>query len=111
MDTFGKLTEDVCAAPRELVNTLKEMNSVLLKIMELTVFKLTSNENALHIAKPFLNDENVAVERSYVSGRAELGIEAKQFLNGKCLAEVLHPGIEAFVMLSGAILGNAGVVS
>ena len=78
--------------------TLKEMNSVLFKIMELTVFKLTSNEDALHIAKPYLNDDNVAVERSYVS-RAELSIEAKRFLHGKELAEVLEPSIEAFVFL------------
>ena len=46
--------------------TLKEQNSVLFKVMELTVFKLTENEDALRIAKPYLNDDNVAVERSYV---------------------------------------------
>ena len=66
--------------------------------MELTVFKLTKNEEALRIAKPYLNDVDVAVERSYVK-RAELSIEAKRFLHGKEVAEVLTPTIEAFVLL------------
>ena len=79
MTDFAELTRKVFAAPRETANSITKMDSVLLNIMELTVFKLTCDQDGLRIAKPYLNDENLAIERSYVC-TGKLSIEAKRFL-------------------------------
>ena len=70
----------------------------MLKLFGLVVFRLTSNVAACKIAKPYVNKNGLPTQMTHLE-KGELSVESKRFLHGRCVSDVLAPGMEALVYL------------
>ena len=88
----------ICVHPRDGKYSKTKIHNCMLKLFGLVVFRLTSNVAACKIAKPYVNKNGLPTQMTHLE-KGELSVESKRFLHGRCVSDVLAPGMEALVYL------------